>query len=193
MKRPELSKNITPDLFEQFYYLKEELICFCKENYLPTTGSKTQLNKRIIYFLKTGQVLTKAQVKVSKTASIQNICENTLIEENFVCSQAHRAFFEQKIGKKFTFNVAFQKWLKNNSGKSYKEALTAYNELLLQKKTTKTTIDQQFEYNTYIRDFFEANKNKTLKEAIKCWNYKKSQMGHNRFEEADLKVLENNN
>ena len=58
-----------------------------------------------------------------------------------------------------------------------------------EKKKGKTAIDKQFEYNTYIRDFFSDNKGKTLEEAIICWKYKKSLMGHNRYERADLIAL----
>lgn len=84
----------------------------------------------------------------------------------------------------------FQKWLKANAGKTYKDAIDAYYQILEDKKKGKTKIDRQFEYNTYIRDFFEANKGKTLEEAIICWKYKKSIQGHNRYEESDLVALE---
>ena len=53
----------------------------------------------------------------------------------------------------------------------------------------KTEIDKQFQYNQYIRDFFKDNDDKTLKDAIKCWNYKKSLKGHNKYEKSDLDVL----
>lgn len=43
--------------------------------------------------------------------------------------------------------------------------------------------------NIYIRDFFEYNKDKSLDEAIKCWKYKKSIKGHNKYEKEDLEVL----
>ncbi|WP_420329330.1 DUF6434 domain-containing protein [Pseudobutyrivibrio ruminis] len=36
--------------------------------------------------------------------------------QNIVCSEKHRAFFKEKIGKTFSFNVQFQKWLKANVG-----------------------------------------------------------------------------
>ena len=81
---------------------------------------------------------------------------------------------KEHIGSTFTFNVAFQKWQKNNAGKSYQEAITAYYQILKEKKKGKTTIDRQFEYNTYIRDFFADNKKKSLEDAIKCWKYKRS-------------------
>ena len=46
------------------------------------------------------------------------------------------------------------------------EAITAYYQILKEKKKGKTTIDRQFEYNTYIRDFFADNKGKSLEDAI---------------------------
>lgn len=112
-----------------------------------------------------------------------------LIEENFICSQTHRAFFEEQIGNAFSFSVAFQKWLKENTGKTYQDAINAYYEILSEKKKHRTTIDKQFEYHTYIRAFFEDNKKLTLKEAIQCWNYKKGLAGHNRYEKTDISSL----
>ena len=86
--------------------------------------------------------------------------------------------------------MAFQKWLKNNTGKTYRQAIESYYQILEDKKKGKTVIDKQFEYNTYIRDFFADNKGKSLDQAIKCWNYKKQLQGHNRYEKSDLAALE---
>ena len=82
----------------------------------------------------------------------------------------------------FSFNVLFQKWLKQNAGKTYAQSIVAYYQILEDKKQNKTTIGGQFEYNTYIRDFFAENQDKTLEDAIKCWKYKKSQRGSNKYE-----------
>ena len=120
---------------------------------------------------------------------IMNVLD-TVIESNFVCSEKHRAFYKEHIGKSFSFNVLFQKWLKNNAGKTYRESIDAYYQILEDKKKNKTTIDRQFEYNTYIRDFFTDNKDKNLEQAIKCWKYKKSLKGHNKYEREDLKILD---
>lgn len=107
-----------------------------------------------------------------------------------MCSEKHRAFFKDKIGDSFSFNVLFQRWLKDNAGKTYKDAIAAYFQIMEKKKSGRTKIDKQFEYNTYIRDFFDDNKGKSLEEAIKCWKYKKSLAGHNRYERADLAALD---
>ena len=187
--RPELNKELDGKTFRSFYYLKEELISFCRENKLPVSGGKIELTDRISHFLDTGKVL-EASSKRKTTVNIESITENTKIEPNIVCSEKHRAFFIEKIGKSFSFNVLFQKWLKSNAGKTYGDAITAYYQILEEKKKGKTTIDKQIEYNTYIRDFFEDNQGRSLEEAIICWKYKKCLQGHNRYEKSDLVALE---
>lgn len=189
MERPELNKDLDSKTFRDFYYLKEELVDFCRKYGLPTSGGKIEITDRVAYFLDTGKVLNNSAAKRGRTAII-NIDENTEIESDFVCSEKHRAFFKERIGESFSFNVAFQKWLKTNAGKTYKEAIEAYYQILEDKKKGKTKIDRQFEYNTYIRDFFADNKGKSLDDAIKCWKYKKQMKGHNRYERSDLIVIE---
>ncbi len=191
-ERPELSLNISVDTFKNYYFLKEELVDFCRQNGLQTSGSKQELTERIACFLETGK-RTKTNPKPKSTVNIGDITEDTLIEPNIVCSEKHRAFFKEKIGKTFSFNVAFQKWLKSNAGKTYADAIQAYYAILEEKKKSKTVIDKQFEYNTYIRDFFADNNGMSLENAIKCWKYKKSLKGHNRYEKTDLIALENEN
>lgn len=189
IERPALDKNLDSKTFRSFYYLKEELVEFCRKNGLPVSGGKIEITDRIAYFLDTGKIIPATAMK-KKTAKILNITENTEIEADFVCSEIHRAFFKEHIGNGFSFNVAFQKWLKENTGKTYKESISAYYQILEDKKKGKTKIDKQFEYNTYIRDFFADNQGKSLKEAIKCWKYKKQLKGHNRYERSDLSVLD---
>ena len=189
-ERPELKPGLNAEVFKSYYFLKEELVRFCRENGLPASGGKRDLTGRIARFLKTGEVVkAPAAAKRAAPAAVE-LTEDTKIEENFVCSERHRAFFKEKIGKGFSFNVAFQKWLKTNPGKTYGEAIEAYHRILEEKKKGKTVIDRQFEYNTYIRDFFEDNKGRSLEDAIICWKYKKSLPGHNRYERGDLKALQ---
>ena len=188
-ERPVLDRNLYSKTFRDFYYLKEELVNFCKENGIPVSGGKIEIADRIAYFLDTGKVPSVPRPR-KKATTVSTISENTIIEANFVCSEKHRAFFREHIGKGFSFNVAFQKWLKTNTGKIYKEAIVAYYQILEDKKKGKTKIDKQFEYNAYIRDFFADDKGKSLAEASKCWKYKKQLQGHNRYERTDLVAIE---
>ena len=185
-----LTRNLTSTEFKEYYFLKEELKDFCKEEGLKTSGNKNQLEARIIYYLDTGKKMDESK-SVKKTKTVSNtstkITLDSKLGENFKCSEDKREFFEKEIGKGFKFKVNFQKWLKANPDKTYQDAIDAYHEL--QNSKEKTKIDKQFQYNQYIRDFFEDNDEKTLDDAIKCWNYKKSQKGHNKYEKSDLDIL----
>lgn len=197
--KDKLTKDLSGKEFKEYYFLKEELKDFCKKEGLKTSGSKNQLEERIIHYLNTGKSFddSKANEKIKKTKNIANhpnnnsdIREITLdskLGDNFKCSEDKREFFENEIGKGFKFKVKFQKWLKANPDKTYRDAIDAYYDI--QNSKEKTNIGKQFEYNQYIRDFFEDNKDKKLEDAIECWNYKKSLKGHNKYEKTDMNIL----
>ena len=197
-----LNKELSSAEFKEYYFLKEELKEFCRNEGLKISGSKNQLEKRIIYYLDTGKSLDDSNSiekddkpirpnfqKSDKTkASIsKEIRLDSILGENFKCSEDKREFFEKEIGKGFKFKVKFQKWLKANPDKTYQDAIHAYHEL--ENSNEKTEIGKQFQYNQYVRDFFKDNDDKTLNDAIKCWNYKKSIKGHNKYEKSDLCIL----
>ena len=183
----ELTKNLSPDEFKQYYFLKEELKDFCRNEGLKVSGSKQDLEKRIIHYLSTGEELKESSKKYSSSETLSEITLDAKLGENFKCSENKREFFEKEIGKGFKFKVKFQKWLKSNPDKTYRDAIDAYYEI--QSSSEKTEIAKQFQYNQYIRDFFENNENRSLDDAIKCWKYKKSLKGHNKYEESDLEAL----
>ena len=183
----ELTKNLKPEEFKQYYFLKEELKDFCRFEGLKVSGSKEELENRIVHYLSTGEMLEEPVIGQISTKSSSNITLDSKLGENFKCSEDKRKFFENEIGKTFKFKVKFQKWLKSNPDKTYRDAIDAYHEL--QNSNDKTKIDKQFQYNQYIRDFFEDNDDKSLEYAIKCWKYKKSLKGHNRYEKSDLEAL----
>ena len=188
-QRPHLNNALNSSAFQEYYYLKEELVRFCRQEGLQTTGGKADLTERISHYLDTGKKLA-GKIKSRAAAHVISITEDTLIENDFVCSEKHRAFFKQKIGPNFSFNVLFQNWLKSHAGKTYSDAIMAYHQILADKKKSKTAIGKQFEYNTYIRDFFADNSGKSLDDAIRCWKYKKGVQGDNRYEKSDLFALD---
>ncbi|WP_296855996.1 DUF6434 domain-containing protein [uncultured Methanobrevibacter sp.] len=190
-----LNKDLKVSEFKEYYFLKEELKEFCREEGLKISGSKSQLEERIIYYLDTRKSLDDSKsiknhankTNLNKATDSEEITLDSILGENFKCGEDKREFFEKEIGKGFKFKVKFQKWLKVNPDKTYRDAINAYYEL--QNSKEKTKIDKQFQYNQYIRDFFKDNDDKTLKDAIKCWNYKKSLKGHNKYEKSDLDIL----
>ena len=184
---PKLTRNLKPEEFKEYYFLKEELKDFCRSEGLKVGGSKEDLEKRIVHYLVTGEELKERKVRQSSKETVTEISLDSKLGENFKCSEDKRAFFENEIGSGFKFKVKFQKWLKANPEKTYRDAVAAYHEI--QNSDEKTEIGKQFQYNRYIRDFFKNNDDKSLDDAIKCWKYKKSLKGHNKYEDSDLKVL----
>ncbi len=49
-ERLKLDNNLDGNTFKEYYYLKEELIVFCRKNNLQTTGGKLELVERIANF-----------------------------------------------------------------------------------------------------------------------------------------------
>ncbi len=184
---PKLNRNLSPEEFRQYYFLKEELKDFCRTEGLKVSGSKGDLENRIIHYLATGEELKESSVKQDSPKALTKITLDSKLGENFKCSEDKREFFEKEIGTGFKFKVKFQKWLKSNPDKTYREAVNAYFEI--QNSNEKTEIGKQFQYNQYIRDFFEDNEGKSLDDAIRCWKYKKSLKGHNKYEKSDLEAL----
>ena len=182
-----LNRNLKAEEFNEYYFLKEELKDFCRSEGLKISGSKHDLEKRIIHYLATGEKLEETPVKQYSCETLIDINLDSKLGENFKCSEDKRLFFENNIGKGFKFKVKFQKWLKANPDKTYRDAIDAYYQI--QSSDEKTEIAKQFQYNQYIRDFFENNEGKSLDDAIKCWKYKKALKGHNMYEDSDLEAL----
>ena len=189
MEKPVLNRNLDSQTFRSMYFLKADLVNFCRANGLPASGGKIEITDRIAHFLDTGEIHAATRKRKAK-AQVNDIDLDAVIAPDFICTEKHRAFFKAHIGPTFSFNVDFQKWLKGNPGKTYAEAIAAYDQILENRKKGKAAIDRQFEYNAYIRDFFADNQGKSLQDAIKCWKYKKQIRGHHHYERDDLAALE---
>ncbi|MGG4470013.1 DUF6434 domain-containing protein [Paenibacillus alvei] len=184
--RPNLTKDISVESFKDFYWLKEELQSFCRENGMSASGSKIEITNRIEIFLRTGKIkkpLRKSNMN-KKPQPQGNLSLDTVITENHRCSQNVREFFKTVIPK-FHFSTYIQNFLKNNIGKTYRDVVKAWNEEEERKKNPsfKKTVAPQFEYNQFIRDFYSDPKNQGVsrEKAIKAWNEIKKQPGSNKY------------
>jgi len=106
--RPNIDNKINGDTFRSFYYLKEELVDFCRSNGIPTSGGKIELTDRIAYYLDTGKILPTNIVKRVKSITTEIINEESEIEANFVCSEKHRAFLRTKLANLFLLMWLFR-------------------------------------------------------------------------------------
>ncbi|MDA3847801.1 MAG: DUF6434 domain-containing protein [Vallitaleaceae bacterium] len=189
--RPELDLKISEEVFLDYYWLKEELVDFCKRNNLPRSGMKKELTDTIAHYLKTGEILRGEKEKsIKKSVMPSALSLDTIIPVSYKNDENHREFFKQVIGSHFKFNVSFMNWMKQNDGKTYQVAVNEWLRIEREKKDgKKVIISSQFEYNQYTRDFFNANSDLNREAAIICWKYKKSQAGSNKYEDRDKDIL----
>jgi len=179
MKRPELNTKISLENFQNFYWLKTELISFCRANGISTTGGKIEIVRRIEHYLTTGKVI-QTSLKPVPTSSFDwkdaALNLNTKLTDNYKNTENVRAFMTMHIGPHFKFNTEFMNWSKVNAGKSLADAIQEWNRIydLKRNKDIKKIIPPQFEYNIFIRNFFTDYPGMSLKEAIKCWKIKKT-------------------
>ena len=146
------SEEIVPDgkAFLEEYHLKTELVEFCRLHGLQTTGNKNDLNERIVYYLETGRKITK-QTRSKRHSGTASITDDLTIGTDFVCSQLSRRYFEKRIGTNFKFSVPFQKWLRNNSERTYNDAVIAYGKIIKDEKAGETKIvNNSNTINTYV-------------------------------------------
>jgi hypothetical protein len=66
-KRPKLSKSINLKHFVNFYWLKSELIQFCREQRIHALGSKIELTERIKIFFEIGVQSNQPPLKINRT------------------------------------------------------------------------------------------------------------------------------
>lgn len=186
-----LDKNISLNDFLGNYWLKEELVVFCRNHNIMTSGSKLQLTQRIRRFLM-NLPLDEVTTPIKKLkANKDELTLENLISKNYSNDELHRAFFIRVIGKNFKFNVQFMNWIKKNKGKStYSDAVNIWLKIDKERKSgKKNVIGKQFEYNRYMRAFFNANPTFSRADCIKCWNYKKKIPGNHVYDKSDLEIL----
>ncbi|NME71598.1 DUF6434 domain-containing protein [Flammeovirga aprica] len=192
--RPILNKKITLKDFKEFYWLKEELVTFCRSEGLKTTGGKVEISERIEFYLKTGLVREGEKKKAPKSKFDWNtevLSLQTIITDNYKNTENVRNFMLNHIGQHFKFNVKFMNWMKVNTGKSLADAVSEWKSICTKQKTTTEikSISPQFEYNTYLRDFLVDNPTLKRDIGIKLWNIKKTLRGDTKYSKEDLKLL----
>lgn len=197
--KPILDKNISIKDFKDYYWLKEELLEFCRLIGINSSGGKIDISNSILDFLEKGEIITNTHTKRTNKISTfdwnkEKLDINTLITDNYKNTENVRAFFQSSIGIHFKFNVAFMNWMKVHEGKTLGDAVHQWMAItkLKKDKNHKTQIAPQFEYNRYMREFLADNPNMTTKDAINSWKIKRDKPGIKKYSREDLVCLSTN-
>ncbi|PIE51991.1 cytoplasmic protein [Candidatus Fermentibacteria bacterium] len=191
-EKPILDEKISVQDFKDFYWLKDELIKFCRKNGISYVGGKIEITNRIIEYLETGKITkpkTTRQKRLPKPTKPLTL--ETIIGVDYRSYKEKKEFLRSIIGKQFHFTIHLLDFFKQNAGKkTYGDIVAEWHkeQKLKNDPNFVKEIAPQFEYNNYIRDFTKANPNMTRKDAIKYWKLKKSIAGDNKYSEEDLEL-----
>lgn len=199
MKRPDFEHIKSGAEFNQWYWLKEEMVEICKQSDLPSNGRKFEIRDRIMFALdNNGKVKPETQKK--KTTSKFNWAKSKLtleteITDNVSFGPNFRRFMKGQIGDMFSCNSDFMDWVKQNPGKTLENAIEKYYELEKRKENPdfKRKIAENNMFNQYTRDFLQDNPNESIKNVRKFWLLKKQlpmSNGFVKYERSDLKLVE---
>lgn len=172
---------------KKHYWLKKELIVYCKKHDLSTSGSKNDLIQRIETYLVSGDKMKPPSSKpAGQRDSHQPLTLETLVL-NYKNDAATRVFFEKHIGKHFRFDAYLRQFTHQENipkNLTYGDLIQGWlaAEARRNQPGHQSHIDSQFEYNRFIRDFFAAEKNKSLSSAIKAWKKTKTLSGQRTYQ-----------
>jgi hypothetical protein len=191
--RPGITTIQTGEDFKKWYWLKEELVAYCKLSGLPYVGSKFEIIERIASSLDNHLdklPKPKKQVALSKMEWHKaDLTLETIITDSYKNGQNARRFFTKYCGKSFSFNIEFMAWMKTNVGKTLKDAVEEWLKFheKSKDKNHKSTIPKGNQYNQYLRDFFADNPDKTIHDARRFWKLKRAlPLGLHKYERSDL-------
>lgn len=163
--RPELSTELHADSFLSFYWLKAELLTFCRAHKLSTQGSKTDLADRIAMFLSSGKRESANRRRAVRASPMPaTFSRDTPIGKGWRCTEALRAFFCQEVGAAFRFDQLMRDFIAAGEGKTLQQAIDAWHQ-----PRQKTPVAPQFEYNRHMRAFFAQHPDATRQQALDDW------------------------
>lgn len=129
--RPALDAQIELETFSQTYWLKRELIAFCRQQNISSRGSKAQITARIKAHLRSARpspVKARSERKRRAAPMPEEFALETVIGEGWRSSKALRAFFEAQLGARFASDAELRDLLRRGQGKTLFEVISVYAE-----------------------------------------------------------------
>lgn len=167
MSRPSLAPGLAPERFHDYYWLKAELVAFCRERGLPTGGAKTELVDRIAAFLIDGSVLRPQPVRRDRASPLPDtLALDTVIGSGWRSSQRLRAFFEAQVGPSFRFNQALVGFIRDGEGRTLSDALAVWR---ASNASGPKPLADQFEYNRHTREYGAQHPGATQADVQAAW------------------------
>ena len=162
--RPKFEEIKTGKEFNNWYWLKEEMVEICKSSGLPSNGRKFDLRDRIMFAIDNDGKLKPEPKKKKRTSKFDwaksELSLRTIITDNVSFGPNFRRFMKKEIGNKFICHSDFMDWVKTNEGKTLEDAIAKWIDLEKRKEDPnfKRKIADNNMLAQYTRDFLKDNK-----------------------------------
>lgn len=171
--RPCFSKELSVETFKNFYWYKTELVKICKDNHLPTYGTKAELNQYIIQYL---NGIPQSQIKVvrtnTQTSSLkaeQINSQTKLLASGFSLNAEARNFFANYFQiDKFSFKKAMaikmrQVQSEHDDSATVQDLIDAYQNGI----STDNKEEHTYQWNNFVKDFNRDERSKDYSQKMK--------------------------
>jgi SAP domain-containing new25/Domain of unknown function (DUF6434) len=173
MPRPNLHAPLSPTEFDAWYWLKDELLAFCRSHDLTTSGSKPEVAARVRAFL-AGTAAPKPTARVARRGVMPvTFSLRTKIGAGWRCTPTLGAFLRSQCGPQFRFNAAVREFIHGGVGRTLKEAVDCYRASVAP-GVAKRALPAQLEYNRHMQQFFATNPGATRADALASWWVKRA-------------------
>jgi len=190
--RPAIAECPDGVTFRKWYYLKEELVEFARQNGLRTTGGKFEIADRIAYFLDHGKAPAEAPRKRATSQfdwHSADLTPETIITDSYKNTQNVRRFMKSEIDG-FSFSIPLMDWMKSNVGQTLADAVIEAKRLkAARRKGVKQPDQPHNQYNAYTRAYFAAVPGGTQQEVRTLWAARRKRPGPYVFDLSDLDLI----
>ncbi len=156
-KKPQLSCQLSADIFRQHYYDKKELIHFCRSMGIPTSGLKNELTQRIDVFLSTGQVMPVTRKRQSSKPDSESGLALDKKVFHYRSDLVTRRFLQKHVPNFTGFSALLQKKIRlcldNNEQLTYLDVIEMYKNLIQSKSKTSRVAHDSCQYNQFCIDY----------------------------------------
>lgn len=163
MSNPPLDQTLDAAEFARRYWLRSELVGFCRREGITASGSKDELTARVTAHL-SGQPLPMpaAARRIGGMPTVLNA--DTVIGPGWRCTEALRRFLEAELGRRVRFDGALRRLVHEGAGLRLGDLIARWAEAPL-----KAEIAPQFEYNRFVRAFRAASPGATHAAVVAAW------------------------
>ncbi|KAA0974262.1 hypothetical protein FQ154_15560 [Paeniglutamicibacter gangotriensis] len=171
-ERPGLTPGLDGTEFARWYWTKNELVDFARQQGIRTGGGKAELAARLTAFLDGTPIPAPVVRKRAGKQLAPPLSLHTVVPPGQRCSQVLRLWLTEQLGPGFHFDAPMREFFAAANGTTtLADALAHWSAT---RGAEPRLIDQQFELNRFTRDWHKQNPGGSREEMLAGWKQYRS-------------------